>query len=134
MAKPILTVSLKGPFPEAFRFVEALLQPLGLLLTNPESGRVTHWGDDGEPIAIPRNKIVDEASAGLVKNVQFWKTSSHDLFVSWVDTSPGWQFSFHLDGVTPELKMALATILSNSVLVDRRVHYQDECAFRIDFD
>jgi len=134
MAKPILTVLLKGPFPDVFRFVEALLQPLGFVLANPESGRVTHWSDDGEQIAIPRDRIINEASSATVKNVQFWSTSNEDLFVSWVDASPGWWFSFHLDGVTPELKVALTTALSNSVLIDLKLQYEDECAIRIDFD
>lgn len=134
MAKPILAVLLKGPFPDVFRLVEALLQPLGFVLANPESGRVTHWSDDGEQIAIPRDRINYEASTATVKNVQFWNTSSEDLFVSWVDASPGWWFSFHLDGVTPELKVALTTVLSNSVLIDLKLQYEDECALRIDFD
>jgi len=134
MAKPILTVLLKGPFSDVFRFVEALLQPRGFVLANPESGRVTHWSDDGEQIAIPRDRIINEASTATVRNVQFWSASSEDLFVSWVDASPGWWFSFHLDGVTPELKVALTTALSNSVLIDLKLQYEDECAFRIDFD
>ncbi|OJA45134.1 hypothetical protein BGV66_19590 [Burkholderia ubonensis] len=134
MAKPILTILLKRPFPDAFRFIEASLQSLGFLLVNPESGQVTHWSDDGEQIPISRTKISDDASTGTVKNVQFWKTNCDDLFVSWADTSSGWRFSFHLNGVAPELKVALATALSNSVLIDLKQQYENECAFRIDFD
>lgn len=134
MAKSILTVLLKGEFPEAFHFIETLLQPLGLLLANPDSERITHWSDDGRQIAVSRADIVDDASTGEVKNVQFWRASGHDLFVSWIYTSPGWRFSFHLDGVEPELKSALATTLANAVLIDRKLQYEDECAFRIDFD
>jgi hypothetical protein len=134
MAKPILTVLLKGPLSDVFRFVEALLQPLGFVLANPESGRITHWSDDGEQITTPCDRIISEASAATMKNVQFWSASSEDLFVSWIDASPGWWFSFHLNGVTPELKIALTTALSNSVLIDLKLQYEDECAFRIDFD
>lgn len=134
MAKPVLTVLLKGPFPDVFRLVEALLQPLGWELANPESGRVTHWSDEGEQIAIPSGKIICEASTATVKNVQFWNTNSEDLFVSWIDASPGWRFSFHLDGVTPESNVALTTALSNLVLNDLKLQYEDECVFRIDFD
>jgi len=134
MAKPILTVLLKGPFPDVFRFVEALLQPLGFVLANPENGRVTQWSDDGEQIAISRDRIINEAATATVNNVQFWSTSSEDLFVSWVNASLRWGFSFHLDGVAPELKVALTNALSNSVLIDLRLQYEDECAFRIDFD
>jgi hypothetical protein len=134
MAKPVLTVLLKGPFPDVFRFVEALIHPLGFVLANPESGRVTHLSDDGEQIAIPRGMIINQLSTETAKNVQFWSASSEDLFVSWVDASPGWWFSFHLDGVIPELKVALTTALSNSVLIDLKQQYEDECAFRIDFD
>ncbi|WP_175702054.1 hypothetical protein [Burkholderia ambifaria] len=134
MAKPILTVLLKRPFPDAFRFIEAMLQPLGFLLLNPESRQIMHWSDEGEQIPIPLDKISDEASTGTIKNVHFWKTGCDDLFMSWVDTSSGWSFSFHLDGVAPELKVALATALLNSVLIDLKQQYEDECAFRIDFD
>ena len=134
MAKPILTILLKGPFSDAFRFVETLLQPLGFVLANPGSGRVTHWSDDGEQITMPRDTIINEASAATMKNVQFWSTSSEDLFVSWIEASPGWLFSFHLNGVNPELKIALTTALSNSVLTDLKLQYEDECAFRIVFD
>ncbi|VVD78119.1 hypothetical protein PIN31009_00989 [Pandoraea iniqua] len=134
MAKPILMVLLKGPFPDIFSFVEALLQPLGFSLANPETGRVTCWIDDGKQIAIPRDMITNQASMATPKSVQFWSTSSEDLFVSWVDAPSGWWFSFHLDGVTPELKVALTTALSNSVLGELMQQYKDECAFRIDFD
>ncbi|MFM0478478.1 hypothetical protein PQQ60_30565 [Paraburkholderia strydomiana] len=133
-AKPILTILLKGTFPENLRFVENLLQPLGLLLANPDSGLITHWSDDGRQVAVSRAAIVDEVSAGVMKNVQFWETGCEDLFVSWLDVSSGWEFSFHLDGVTPTLKIALATVLSNAVLIDLQQHYQDETVFRIDFD
>lgn len=134
MAKPILTVLLKGSFPDIFRFVEALLQPLGFSLANPETGRVTPWSDDGEQIAIPRDMTTNQASMATPKNVQFWGTSNEDLFVSWVDASSGWWFSFHLDGITPELTVALTTAISNLVLVELKRQYEDECAFRIDFD
>lgn len=134
MAKPFLTVLVKGSFPEAFGFVETLLQPLGFLLVNPDSGQITHWSDDGQQIAISRTWIIDEAQTGKAKNVQFWQSGCDDLFVSWIDASPGWEFSFHLDGVTPELKVALATALSNAILVDLRLQYGEECALRIEFD
>ncbi|MCA7931531.1 hypothetical protein LGM45_21020 [Burkholderia cepacia] len=134
MAKPILIVLLKGPFPEAFCFVETLLKPLGFLLANPDSGRITHWSDDGQQIDVSRAKIVDEASTGVMKNVQFWRSDSDDLFVSWIDASPGWEFSFHLNGVIPELKIALVTALASAILVDLKLQYEDESAFRIDFD
>ncbi|MBN3820096.1 hypothetical protein G3N57_27440 [Paraburkholderia sp. Se-20369] len=134
MAKPILIVLLKGSFPEAFCFVETLLKPLGYLLANPDGGRITHWSDDGQQIAVSRAWIVDEAPAGVMKNVQFWQSDSDDLFVSWIDASPGWEFSFHLNGVTSELKIALATALSNAVLVDLKLQYVEESALRIDFD
>ena len=83
---------------------------------------------------MPRDTIINEASAATMKNVQFWSTSSEDLFVSWIEASPGWLFSFHLNGVNPELKIALTTALSNSVLTDLKLQYEDECAFRIVFD
>jgi hypothetical protein len=134
MAKPILTVLLKGPFPDTFGFIEELLEPLGFQLVNPESGRITHWLDSGEQITIPRDMVIDEASAGRQKNVQFWETGTDDLFVSWADTGSGWRFSFHLNGVAPESKLALATVLCNSVLGDLKFQYEDECAFGIDFD
>ncbi|WP_423394994.1 hypothetical protein [Burkholderia sp. LMG 21824] len=134
MAKPILIVLLKGPFSEAFCFVETLLKPLGFMLANPDSGRITHWSDDGHQIAVSRATIVDEASTGRLKNVQFWQSGSDDLFVSWIDASLGWEFSFHLDGVKPELKIALATALSSAIFVDLNLKYEDESAFRIDFD
>ncbi|CAB3759171.1 hypothetical protein GQ57_20125 [Burkholderia sp. MSh2] len=134
MAKPILILVLKGSFPDAFCFVETLLQSLGFLLANPDSGRVTHWSDDGQQSAVSRAGIVDEAPAGVVKNVQFWRSGDDDLFVSWIDVSPGWEFSFHLNGVTAELKVALATALSKAVLVDLKLQYGEESALRIDFD
>jgi len=71
MAKPILTVLLKRPFPDAFRFIEAMLQPLGFLLLNPESRQVTHWSDDGEQIPIPLNKISDKESRERIKKFKF---------------------------------------------------------------
>ncbi len=69
-----------------------------------------------------------------MKNVQFWRSDSDDLFVSWIDASPGWEFSFHLNGVIPELKIALVTALASAILVDLKLQYEDESAFRIDFD
>ncbi|KVQ76390.1 hypothetical protein WM28_22090 [Burkholderia ubonensis] len=134
MAKPILVVLLKDPFPEAFHYVETLLQPLGFLLANPDSGLITHWTDDGRQLAVSRAEIVDEGSTGGVKNVQFWRSNSYDLFVSWIDAVSGWEFSFHLNGVTPELKIALATALSSAILVDLKLQYIGESALRIDFD
>jgi len=50
------------------------------------------------------------------------------------DRSPGWEFSFHLNGVTSELKIALAIALSSAVLVDLKLQYVDETALRIAFD
>ncbi|OXJ11201.1 hypothetical protein [Burkholderia sp. HI2500] len=134
MAKPILVVLLKNPFPEAFRFVETLVQPLGFLLANPDSGQITHWTDEGRQMAVSRAKIVDEGAIGGIKNVQFWQPDGDDLFVSWIDAVPGWEFSFHLNGVTPELKIALAIALSSAVLVDLKLQYVDESALRIDFE
>jgi hypothetical protein len=134
MAKPILVVLLKNPFPEAFRYIETLLKPLGFLLANPDSGQITHWTDDGLQMAVSRAEIVDEGSTRGVMNVQFWRSDSDDLLVSWIDTVPGWEFSFHLNGVSPELKVALATALSSAVLVDLKLQYLDETALRIAFD
>ncbi|WP_175970425.1 hypothetical protein [Burkholderia sp. BCC0322] len=134
MAKPILVVLLKNPFPEAFRYVETLLKPLGFLLANPGSEQITHWTDDGLQMVVSRAEIFDEGSTGGIKNVQFWLSDSDDLLVSWIGAVPGWEFSFHLNGVTPELKIALATALSSAVLVDLKLQYVDETALRIAFD
>ncbi|UEP51864.1 hypothetical protein LMA00_20735 [Burkholderia ambifaria] len=134
MAKPILVVLLKNPFPEAFRYVETLLKPLGFLLANPGSEQITHWTDDGLQMAVSRAEIFDEGSTGGVKNVQFWLSDSDDLLVSWIGAVPGWEFSFHLNGVTSELKIALAIALSSAVLVDLKLQYVDETALRIAFD
>ncbi|PXX31000.1 hypothetical protein FPJ27_16065 [Burkholderia sp. MS455] len=134
MAKPILVVLLKEPFPKAFRYVETLLQPLGFLLANPNSGQITHWTDGGRQMAASRAEIVDEASIGGIKNVQFWQSDSDDLLVSWINAMPGWEFSFHLNSIAPELKIALTTALSSAVLIDLKLQYVDESVLRIDFD
>lgn len=39
MAKPILTILLKRPFPDAFRFIEACFSLLDFCLSIPKAGR-----------------------------------------------------------------------------------------------
>lgn len=130
MTKPVLTVLLKGQFLPCLTSVEALVQTLGFQLAHPISGKITYWTNDGAQLEVSREGIMDAGA----ENVQFWKAPCDDLFVSWVGISSGFRFSFHLNGVPLESRLALAHALVKAVLTDLRDQFCDECAFSIEFE
>lgn len=130
MTKPVLTILLNDQLLSCLTAVETLVQPLGFRLEHPISGKITTWTSEGVQREVLREAFAEEA----VENVQFWKSSCDDLFVSWSPTSSGFRFSFHLNGVPMESRIALANTLVRTVLTDLRHQFCDQCAFTIEFE
>ena len=130
MTTPILTILLKDRFTGCFTFVEALVGTFGYKLEHPATGKITYWTSDGTQLEVSREGGEDVGA----QNVQFWQSPSDDLFVSWTGTSSGFRFSFHLNGLPVELRLALANALVQAVLTDLRSQFCEECAFKIEFD
>lgn len=130
MTTPILTILLKDQFPRCLAFVEALVRVLGFQLEHPVSGKITCWTSDGTQFEVSREGIADAGA----QNVQFWQSPTDDLFVSWTGTSSGFRFSFYLNGLPIESRLALANGLVQAVLTDLSSQFCEECAFQIEFD
>lgn len=134
MAKGVCRVLIPDTRGSAFLFVVDLLKTVGVSLHNPGSGKITTWTDDGEQIEVLGAKILDEVVSGQIRNIQFWKTESKDMFVAWSEAHAGHLFFFYLDGVHVDVAVALASKLVETVLTKYRTRYGDEVAFAIEFE
>lgn len=134
MVKPVCRVLIPEVLERAFLFVNDFLEALGLSIANPESAKITTWTNEGEQIEIPVERVVGEIASGAVNNIQFWKTSSEDVFVAWREGADGCSFSIYLDGVDSDLSVMLASKLVESVLVRFRNRYGEGVALTVEFE
>lgn len=134
MTKPVCQILIPETLDRAFLLVVDLLETLGLSLANPGNGKITTWNDDGDQKVISAMNIVREVASGNVRNVQFWKTASEDVFVSWGDGQDGNVFSIYLDGVDSDLAVMLIAKLAESVLMSLRTRYEEGAALTIKFE
>jgi hypothetical protein len=116
MATRILRVSIPGRLVLAFTFIAACLNSAGLVIENPETGRVTSWSDKGEQIVTATENLLHEIKSRVLKNVQFWISRSEDMFVSWNEDGNQSVFSLHLDGVDVSRSVAVASSLIEGLL------------------
>jgi hypothetical protein len=134
MTRGVCRVLIPGTLEGTFPFIVDLLKVEGVSLRNPASGKITSWTDDGEQIEVLEEKIFDQLVSGQVRNIQFWKTESKDMFVSWSEEPTGHLFSFYLDGLPVDVAVSLASKLAEIVLTTYRTGYGDEPAFVIKFE
>jgi len=134
MAKPVCRVLIPETLEQAFPLVVALLEGLGVSLANPGNAKITTWTDEGDQKEIVDTSVVRQVVSGAVSNVQFWKTGSEDVFVTWKEGNGGCRFSFYLDGVDPVFAAALTSKLAETVLVTFRFHYDEGTVFTVEFE
>ncbi|MEF9387378.1 hypothetical protein V4890_17400 [Ralstonia solanacearum species complex bacterium KE056] len=134
MATPVCRVLIPEALEQAFLFVVALFDAVGLTITNPESLRVTTWTDNGEQKEIPETIAIREVTSGSIRNVQFWKNPSEDVFVSWDERIDGCMFSIFLDGVDSDLAVALIGKFTKPLLTEFRTQYQEGTALTLLFE
>lgn len=118
MATRVLRVSIPERLDLAFTFVAACLNSAGVVIKNPETGRITSWSDEGEQVVTAAEDLLQEIKSGALKNVQFWISSSEDMFVSWNEDGRLSIFSLHLDGVGIDRSVAVASRLIEGLLTD----------------
>jgi hypothetical protein len=58
MTTRIFRVSIPGDLESAFSFVAACISSAGLVIRNPETGRITSWSDEGEQIATTPEELL----------------------------------------------------------------------------
>jgi hypothetical protein len=116
MATRILRVSIPERLDLAFTFIAACLNSAGLVIENPETGRVTSWSDEGEQIVTITEDLLHEIKSKALTNVQFWISRSEDMFVSWNEDGRQSVFSLHLDGVDVSRSVAVASSLIEGLL------------------
>ncbi len=134
MVKPVCRVLIPETLERAFRFVNDFLETQGLSIANPESAKITTWTNEGEQRDVPVIRVVGEITSGAVNNIQFWKTSSEDVFVAWKEGADGCSFSIYLDGVDSALSVMLVSRLVESVLVRFRNRYGEGRALTVEFE
>ncbi|NVH74001.1 hypothetical protein FSB08_15835 [Paraburkholderia sp. JPY432] len=134
MAKPVCRVLIPETLEQAFLFVVALLDGLGLTLTNPDSSKITTWTDDGDQVEIATGKVLSEVLSGSLRNVQFWRSASEDVFVAWENAQGQCTFTIYLDGLDSAFAVALTAKFAESVLTKFRSDYVDGQAFAVEFE
>lgn len=134
MAKPVCRVLIPYTLEQAFLFVIPLLETLGLTLTNPGSAKITTWTDDGDQVEIAAVKVLSEVLSGSLRNVQFWRSASEDVFVAWENAQGRCTFSIYLDGLDSAFAVALTAKFAESVLTKFRSDYGDGLAFAVEFE
>ncbi|GAB2915479.1 hypothetical protein GCM10027093_62650 [Paraburkholderia jirisanensis] len=117
MTTRIFRVSMPGDLELAFNFVAACISSAGLVIRNPETGRITSWSDEGEQIVTTPEELLKKIKAGSLENVQFWSSSSEDMFVSWSGDGRRNIFLLHLDGVDILHSVAVASKLVEGLLM-----------------
>lgn len=134
MAKPVCRVLIPETLEHAFLFVVALLEGLGLALTNPGSAKITTWTDEGDQVEIATGKVFSEVLSGSLRNVQFWRSASEDVFVAWENVQDRCMFSIHLDGLDSTFAVALTAKFAEAVLMKFRSAYDDGPAIAVEFE
>lgn len=134
MARPVCRVRIPETLEQAFLFVVALLEALGLSLTNPSSAKITTWNDDGDQVEIAAARVCSAVLSGSLRNVQFWRTASEDVFVAWENVQGGCTFSIYLDGLDSAFAVLLISRLVEPVLTTFRSRYDDGEVFAIAFE
>lgn len=134
MARPVCHVRIPESLDQAFPFVVSLLGELGLSLTNPGNAKITAWNDSGDQVELATEKVHLAVISGSVRNIQFWRTVSEDVFVAWENAQVGCLFSFYLDGLDPAFAVLLASRLAESVLMTFRSRCDDGDVLTISFE
>ncbi|WP_216108184.1 hypothetical protein [Burkholderia plantarii] len=134
MAKPVCRVLIPETLEQAFLFVVALLEALGLTLTNPSSAKITTWTDDGDQVEIASAEVLSEVLSGSLHNVQFWRNASEDVFVAWENTQGRCTFKIYLDGVDSTFAVVVTAKLAEAVLTKFRSDYGDGPTLAIEFE
>ncbi len=116
MTTRIFRVSVPERLDLAFIFIMACLNSAGLVIQNPETGRITSWSDEGEQVVTASEDLLREIKSGALKNVQFWISSCDDMFVSWSADGRLSIFSLYLDGVDIDRSVVVASRLIEGLL------------------
>ncbi|WP_156429744.1 hypothetical protein [Burkholderia sp. FL-7-2-10-S1-D7] len=134
MTRPVCRIRIPETLGWAFPFVVSLMEALGLSLTNPGNAKITTWNDSGDQIELAAEKVHLEVISGSVRNIQFWKTVSEDVFVAWENVQSGCTFSFYLDGLDPTFAVLLASKFAELVLTTFRSKYDGGDVLTISFE
>jgi hypothetical protein len=71
MATRIFRVSIPGSLELAFNFVADCVSSAGLMIRNPETGRVTSWSDEGEQIVTAQEELLKKINLDRLKTCSF---------------------------------------------------------------
>lgn len=134
MARGVCRVLIPETLEGAFLGIVAMLKMIGASLANPGNGKITTWTDDGDQVEIPDAEVIGKVASGDIRNVQFWKTESKDVFVAWREDKTGYLFSLYLDGLENDIAVALVAKLAEAVLAKYRNQYDEGAAFTIEFE
>jgi len=110
------------------------MEELGLSLTNPGNAKITTWNDSGDQVELAAEKVHLAVISGSLRNIQFWKTVSEDVFVAWENVQGGCTFSFYLDGLDPTFTVLLMSRFAELVLTKFRSRYDDGDVLTISFE
>ncbi|NIE55144.1 MULTISPECIES: hypothetical protein [unclassified Burkholderia] len=121
MANRTFRISIPGDLDSAFSFLATCIGSAGLTLKNPGTGEITSWSDEGAQIVTAADEVLLKIKSGDMANVQFWSSSSEDMFVSWSQGDCQTIFSLYLDGVDVNYSVAVASKIIEGLLA------QDVC-------
>lgn len=134
MAKPVCRLLIPETLELAFLFVVTLLEGLGLTLTNPGSAKITIWTGEEDQVEIAIGKVFSEVLSGSLRNVQFWRSASEDVFVAWENVQGRCMFSIYPDGLGSVFAVALTSKFAEAMLTKFRSAYSDGQALAVEFE
>ncbi|WP_321839590.1 hypothetical protein [Paraburkholderia bannensis] len=117
MASRTFRVSVPDELDFAFAFITERLNSAGLTIQNPYTGKITSWSEEGDQVVTATEDVLTEIKSAKLTNVQFWASSSDDLFVSWNWDGHLSIFSFHLNGLEVSRTIAIASNLIEGLLI-----------------
>lgn len=133
MPAPVCHVLIPDRPDRAIPFVVPLFETSGLSVKNPHTGKITTWNEDGTQEEIAEAQAYQLIAGGHVQNIQFWKTASDDVFVSWEERADGCMLSIFLDGVSADLADGLVGLFTRSALTTFREKYGETIVLTFSF-
>ncbi|WP_414447866.1 hypothetical protein AB4851_14910 [Burkholderia sp. 22PA0099] len=135
MTAGIFRVSIPESLDMAFTFIKNCLNSSGLMIQNSETGIITSWSEEGEQIVTASEDLLHKIKSGYLKNVQFWISSSDDIFVSWSENDRGLSvFSIYLDGVDIGCSLDVASKIMEGLLTQYTNMNLSGCVFSMAFE
>jgi len=134
MMTPVCRVAIPEGLEKAFPLVRKLFDAVDLSIVNPHTGSITTWTEEGFQKSVSPATLIDDVISGAIRNIQFWRTASDDVFVSWKFIDGGCMFSIYLNGVDPELCGKIAGKIVEISLSEHRMKYGEGTFLSIDLE